>query len=629
MWNAISIAHWSRRQALLLLTSFCPFWPCPSSAIAAPGAKASRTFHADAIDGDDGRDGLTPATAWRSLTKVNDSPLQPGDSLLFRRGATWRGQLIPHSGDRQRPVTYGAYGDGPKPILLGSAPMDRPEDWTDNGNGIWATAIRFDPKESVADLGTFRWTLHVEAGARASLKVESGTMAVLCEASGQRPNHVQLAATGLSIKKNTDYLLSFDASSTKPFIPAALGVMSNRPPYIRYAIASAPPLITEKPSEHQIRLHSERDAENARLTLYLGGVMPSGATLTFVPKTLQTAVSSQPFPLSVDVGNIIFDAGGAWGIKKWKEEDLSGDLDYFYDARGWRVLLRSPVNPAKRFGSVELALRRHIISQGGKSFITYENLDLRYGAAHGFGGGGTEGITIRDCDISWIGGGHQLTTPAGKPVRFGNGIEFWSSAKDCLVERCRIWEIYDAALTNQGKGTNTQENITYRNNVVWNSEYSFEYWNRGNQSTTRGIRFEHNTCADAGSGWGHGQRPDKNGRHLMFYYNDAKTSDFTIRNNIFDGATESLLRLHGVDWTGALAMDHNVWHQPNGPMFLWGTNLVEVAAAPAFLASRGLGEGDMYADPGFADRKRRDFRLTPDSSFRMRAPSQAPPGALP
>ena len=30
----------------------------------------------------------------------------------------------------------------------------------------------------------------------------------------------------------------------------------------------------------------------------------------------------------------------------------------------------------------ELALRRHIIDQSGRGYVTYENLDLRYGAAH-------------------------------------------------------------------------------------------------------------------------------------------------------------------------------------------------------------------------------------------------------
>ncbi|NMA46589.1 MAG: hypothetical protein GX945_08510, partial [Lentisphaerae bacterium] len=122
-------------------------------------------------------------------------------------------------------------------------------------------------------------------------------------------------------------------------------------------------------------------------------------------------------------------------------------------------------------------------------------------------------ITIRGCDIYYIGGAHQFTRPDGKPVRFGNGIEFWGNAKDNLVENCRLWEIYDAALTNQGR-YDTEVNITYRNNVIWNAEFSFEYWNR---KLTENITFVNNTCVDAGHGWAHAQRPDPNGAHLMFY----------------------------------------------------------------------------------------------------------------
>ena len=108
--------------------------------------------------------------------------------------------------------------------------------------------------------------------------------------------------------------------------------------------------------------------------------------------------------------------------------------------------LRSTGNPATRHRSIELALRKHIIDQGGRGHVAYENLALKYGAAHGIGGGSTHHITVRNCDIAYIGGGHQFTRPDGKPVRFGNGVEFWSGARDCLVEDCRLWEIYDAAL---------------------------------------------------------------------------------------------------------------------------------------------------------------------------------------
>lgn len=417
-----------------------------------------RTFHVDADRGDDARDGRTPATAWRSLAQVNRAPIAPGDRVLFCRGQTWRGQLIPRSGTAGGVVLYGAFGEGPKPVLLGSVAANRAEDWHTAGDGIWA-------------------------------------------ARGQ----------------------------------------------------------------------------------------------------------------SVDVGNIIFDHGKTTGVKKWSAAELRRDGDFFYDAATSEVKLRSDGNPALRHASIELALRRHIIDQGGRGYVTYENLDLRYGAAHGIGGGSTHHITVRGCDLSYIGGGHQMTRPDGNPVRYGNGIEFWSGARDCLVEDCRLWEIYDAALTNQGDGTNVQENITYRRNVIWNCEYSFEYWNRGAASRTRRIVFENNTCVDAGLGWGHSQRPDPNGRHLMFYDNSAATTNVVIRSNLFCHATEGLLRLHGRDWTAALTMDGNGWYQPRGAALLWGQQTIGANECAAFLQARGFDRHSLFTDPQFVNAAWRDYRPAPES----------------
>ncbi len=434
---------------------------------------AGQTFYVDATRGRDEWDGLSPETAWQTLGKVNAAPLRPGDKVLFRRGGAWRGQLVPRSGDATGPVTYGAYGEGPKPLILGSVAVDRPEHWRDLGNGVWAT----------------------------------------------------------------------------------------------------------------------------------GEVRP-------------------------DVGNIIFDHGKATGVKKWGEKDLKEDGDFFYDGGARQVKLRSGANPATLHKSIELALTRHIIDQGGRGYVTYEGLALRYGAAHGIGGGSTRNITVRDCDLSYIGGGHQFTTPNGRPVRYGNGIEFWASARDILVEGCRLWEIYDAALTNQGGGTNVQENITYRHNVIWNCEYSFEYWNRGEKSQTRNILFEHNTCVDAGHGWGHRQRPDPNGRHLMFYHNTAATENFVVRYNIFANATDSCLWLQGRDWSAALTMDRNCWFQPKGALILWGKESFAPGQFAAYQQKTGKDAGSILAEPKFADPAQRDYRLLPDSPARALRDERGPAGAL-
>jgi hypothetical protein len=253
-------------------------------------------------------------------------------------------------------------------------------------------------------------------------------------------------------------------------------------------------------------------------------------------------------------------------------------------------------------------------------------LALQNGAAHGIGGGNTHHIVVRDCDIAWIGGGHQLTTPAGKPVRFGNGIEFWENAHDNLVEGCRIWEVYDAGLTNQGSANNTQANIIYRDNVIWNCEYSFEYWNRGPESTTRNIHFEHNTCVNAGGGWGHKQRPDPNGRHLMFYLNSARTTGVTVVGNIVCDATDSCLRMEN-DWTAGLLMDRNCWWQRAGVLLQFLRTSFTAAQFADFQKRTQMDTHSIVSDPGFLEAAGLDFRLSPGSPARPNAGDGGPAGA--
>jgi hypothetical protein len=171
------------------------------------------------------------------------------------------------------------------------------------------------------------------------------------------------------------------------------------------------------------------------------------------------------------VGIFICDHGARWGVKKWRHPDwavpktpkwlksvrMEEELDFWYDPDDMRVVVKYPCNPGAAFKSIELAMTRHIVNEGGRHDVVFDGLWVRYGAAHGFGGGSTRNITIRNCDICWIGGGlqfwrrHEKTGKVLYPVRFGNGIEFWGNCAGNLVERNRLWEIYDAALTNQGR----------------------------------------------------------------------------------------------------------------------------------------------------------------------------------
>ena len=143
------------------------------------------------------------------------------------------------------------------------------------------------------------------------------------------------------------------------------------------------------------------------------------------------------------------------------------------------------------------------------------------------------------------------------------------------------------------------------------------------------IVFEHNTCVDAGLGWGHGQRPDPNGRHLMFYDNSAATTKVVIRNNIFCNATDSLLRLHGRDWTAALVMDRNCWYQPDGAWLLWGQQTIGARGFAAFMHARGLDANSLATDPQFVNPAQRNYHLRPVSPARTLSADGKFAGALP
>lgn len=208
-------------------------------------------------------------------------------------------------------------------------------------------------------------------------------------------------------------------------------------------------------------------------------------------------------------------------------------------------------------------------------------------------------------------------------------LNFGATLTIILLEGFRVWEVYDAALTNQNNAPNVRQfNIVYRHNVIWNCEYSFEYWNRPESSETFNIRFEHNTCVNAGYGWGHSQRQDPNGRHLMFYFNSARTSEFYFRYNIFYNATESFLRM-GNDWRQGLVMDYNCWCQPKG-IFVWLEFLKFRFAHNQFedyQRQTGLDAHSVFADPKFMDIGKLDFRLAQDSLARSLSERGVPAGS--
>jgi hypothetical protein len=386
---------------------------------------SATTYYLDATNGSDAKTGRSTTTAWKSLSKINSSGFVPGDSILFKRGETFRGFLFPASnGSSTGYITFGAYGSGPKPKLYGSYNAMAAAEWTTAGGNIWKITI--------------------------------------------------------------------------PAMPAS-----------------------------------------------------------WVPN---------------DVGNIIFNNEAFCGVKELVSSEVNSQGKFWVDTAQNQLWLYSTVNPALYYSNIELALDRTLVNQDDRSYLIYENLDMRYAGAHGFGGGSTHHLWLKDLDISFIGGGIQAGT-----TRFGNGIEFWENAHDNIVERCRITQCYDAAVTAQGQGPAAVYNLYWRNNIISSSEYIFEFFEYDKGSNTHDLYFENNTCFGAGIGWGHVQRPDSGrGSFLQFWGNLAgQSASICVRNNIFQNSIRYAADIgNGID---KYTIDYNCWYSSPPMSFQINSNKYNVS----------------------------------------------------
>ena len=81
----------------------------------------SQNYYVSSSTGNDKNDGLTPITAWQTLSKVNSSTFVEGDVIGFKRGDSWREKVtVNQSGTSSNPITYTSYGTGNRPVFIGS-----------------------------------------------------------------------------------------------------------------------------------------------------------------------------------------------------------------------------------------------------------------------------------------------------------------------------------------------------------------------------------------------------------------------------------------------------------------------------------------------------------------------------
>ena len=251
-----------------------------------------------------------------------------------------------------------------------------------------------------------------------------------------------------------------------------------------------------------------------------------------------------------DIGNLVFDHGKQFTLKM-PTNKLTVEFQMYHDAgKDCVFLYHSAGNPGQIYSDIEICAKNNMIYSQAQSTVedvTIENLCLKYTGAHGIAfqsGSNTinKNITIRGCEIGWIGG-----SLLDRAARYGNGIEFNGWIDGAEVYDNWIYQCYDAGYTNQGSNC-YQENLTIRENLIEYNPYNIEVWTE--QEIGKGgmndCTFKDNFLRFAGYGWGTLARLGSNTKmvgNISFYDYVIPCKNMVISGNIFDCSYRYLVSL--------------------------------------------------------------------------------------
>ena len=532
------------------------------------------------------------------------------------------------------------------------------EDVQDGGN-YRNSENAVDPSDAVERFAAGGWSVYTEEDAKASSEnavfVEldgAPGYSLKCEKSGTKKTYLQWTAQGFPTRAGRTLAWRFRARSSVPFAVDAsvASFMMAGKPWTGYGDVACDRLeFGPEWREYELIVSSKVDAEDARLTFFFGGAIPDGAQFDFVPGTAR-AVERRSVGLSDDVGNLILtrwqngDAASTpatlefldpeteaatkrflptaderefAGFKRWTLDELKAPNDFWFDLATKRLYVLSDENPGVAFQGIEAAIRTNTCVCNANDVIV-ENIAFSHTAAHGISLNGAKRCVIRNCDFDWIGGGDLYREGgAGRRTRYGNGVEFWESSEDCVVEFCRFSRIYDVAVTTQGPEKAVSLNLTIRDNTMFDCEQAFEIWFSHPETVVENLIFERNLCVDMGNCWGHAQRPNPRATPLLGYGLDAKKVDVIIRKNVFCGTVQHFVWFYH-DRIGEYRIDDNVYWTPSetllpreeGDKFFWyDAKNPQSLTFDEYRKATGHDAKSRWVEPKFRNRDANDFEL--------------------
>ena len=343
--------------------------------------------------------------------------------------------------------------------------------------------------------------------------------------------------------------------------------------------------------------------------------------------------------ISVSIGTV--DTGMGWSITRLgdrfaNQNDLKSNLEFYHNPDTSRLYLYyDGGNPADVFEDIKLVVRGYLAGAGRENSInvTIDNLALKYAGAHGISVGYSKNVTIRNCEIGWIGGSIQTYDFGGRsfPTRFGEGIQNWGDCDGFYIENCYIYQIYDGAASSQQSVWAEMQSCIMKDIQVTNCLFeknttSVEMWL--NLTTAQGeknhlygfeeMRITGNLIRNMGCGFGQ-SRPDTpiyddqaDGMTNGFGYPAPHFTDCIVSENIMWGSNRHYI-------SGLY------WNMDTGYILYGNTFLTEYGSGFGLLPTdfKHVAQWDVTNYP-YTDEvigKLQDLNIIGDNSFYFLAPT--------
>ncbi|MFC1826962.1 right-handed parallel beta-helix repeat-containing protein [Thermodesulfobacteriota bacterium] len=526
--------------------------PLTNAAAVTTLSSTGTTYFIDATGGNDANDGLTEQTAWQSLSKVNSYPFAPGENVLFKRGERWRGTLtIPSSGTADMPIVFGAYGDGPLPIIDATALT---AGWTALGNNLYSLPWW------ISDANTTRYF-------RPSVLVYGGeplppvyTLTFADLTAAPEPNEILLQkpwqtmiVTSADINENTVSGLSiydgWNTTNKVDALPMGVATIETNPP-------GAPPIdVTPKLSGltepgHWYWLDN---------TLYLHSDIPPDDMEVEVVSQLYAIDSNQKDYLTIQ--DLAVRSGISAGVilQTTDHAILRNLLIYDTGMLHWGagITVWNANNNTISDNEIRSTLKHGILITAWFDVVTSGNT-ISGNYIHNMGGSGVvlgiAGASDNIIEHNTIGYTNQLNFD-------GSGIHLGGSGTGNVIRFNRIFNGGSSSMKSAGimADINPAPTQFYYNLIYGNN-------NGGIDITGSGHEIYNNTLY-------HNNESMWNAGEIDFFPWGTGVSDCTVKNNIMvasDGKHFFMVNNWGYDSTQGHDIDYNVYMGNTEWRFIWG-----------------------------------------------------------